>query len=568
MIIGIDLGTTNSLAALWRDGEAVLVPNALGAVLTPSAVSIGEDGATLVGQAARDRLSTRPDRSAASFKRAMGTDHIFELAGRPFRAEELSALVLRTLKEDAERFTGAAVAEAVITVPAYFSNAQRRATEAAGQLAGLRVRRLLNEPTAAAMAYGLHAGSAEQRILVLDLGGGTFDVSVLEVFHGVMEVRATAGDNRLGGDDFTAVLMEGFMTAVGAAAGLPPLREDGEARGRLRRAAELAKRALTAGHDGAMTLVHDGRELAWPLTREAFEARAQPLLAKLRAPIERAIRDARLSPGSIDHLVLAGGATRMPMIRRMAAQLFDRLPVATVDPDEVVARGAAVQAGLAANDAALADRVMTDVAPFTLGVETSKGRGGKMLLDGIYMPLIERNTVIPASRATTLATVGDYQTHIVLRVFQGEGRLVKDNIYLGELDVPVPADQAGKQSIELRFTYDTSGLLEVDVLVKSTGLRRSTVIKNQPGVLGPAEIKARLAKLAALKVKPHDQAENVALVAQAERLYGERLGAERDAIGRALDQFLMVLDRQDPAEIATERGQLADWLTGLDTSVF
>ena len=568
MIIGIDLGTTNSLVSVWRDGETVLIPNALGANLTPSVVSIGEDGSTVVGQAARDRLSSQPDRSAASFKRAMGTNHVFELAGRPFRAEELSALVLRALKDDAERFLGAPVTEAVITVPAYFSNAQRRATETAGQLAGLRVKRLLNEPTAAAMAYGLHTTGAEQRILVLDLGGGTFDVSLLEVFEGVMEVRATAGDNRLGGDDFTALLMEGFMAAVGTAAGLPPLREDGAARGRLRRAAEVAKRALSTSHEHVMTLVYDGRELSWPLTRDGFEARAQPLLARLRAPIERAFRDARLLPDRIDHLVMAGGATRMPMVRRMAAQLFDRLPVASVDPDEVVARGAAVQAGLAANDAALADRVMTDVAPFTLGVETSKGSGGKMLLSGIFMPLIERNTVIPASRATSLSTVGDYQTHIMLKVYQGEGRLVKDNIYLGELDVPVPADQAGKQSIDVRFTYDTSGLLEVDVTVESTGLQRSTVIENQPGVLTPAEIKSRLVKLAALKVKPHDQAENVALIAQAERLYGERLGAERDAIGRALDQFLIVLDRQDPAEIVVARTGFGDWLSGLDTSLF
>ena len=568
MIIGIDLGTTNSLVAMWRDGAVVLIPNALGAVLTPSAVSIGEDGAILIGQAARDRLSTRPDRSAASFKRAMGTNHIFELAGRPFRAEELSALVLRSLKHDAERFLGMAVEDAVITVPAYFSNAQRKATETAGRLAGLRVRGLLNEPTAAAMAYGLHSTGDEQRILVLDLGGGTFDVSILELFEGVMEVRATAGDNRLGGDDFTDVLMEGFMQTVGADAGLPPLREEGEVRGRMRRAAEVAKRALTAGHEHTMTLVHGGQELSWPVTREGFEARAQPLLARLRTPIERAIRDARLSPDRIDHLVLAGGATRMPMIRRMAAQLFDRLPVASVDPDEVVARGAAVQAGLTANDAALADRVMTDVAPFTLGVETSKGRGGKMLLDGIFLPLIERNTVIPASRATSLSTVADYQTNIALKVYQGEARLVKDNIYLGKLDIPLPADRAGVQGIEARFTYDTSGLLEVEVLVKSTGLRRSTVIENQPGVLTVAEIAARLAKLAALKVNPREQAENVALIAQAERLYGERLGAERDAVGLALDQFLMTLDRQDPAEIAAARKTFASWLDGIDISVF
>ena len=569
MIIGIDLGTTNSLAAVWRDGAATLIPNALGSVLTPSAVSIAEDGVTLVGQAARDRLSTQPDRSAASFKRAMGTGHVFELAGRPFRAEELSALVLRSLKEDAESFLGSPVEEAVITVPAYFSNAQRRATEAAGQLAGLRVRRLLNEPTAAAMAYGLHSNAAEERILVLDLGGGTFDVSILEVFEGVMEVRATAGDNRLGGDDFSGVLMEGFMQAVGEAAGLPPLRaEDGAMRGMLRRAAELAKRALTTAHEHEMTLVHNGAALSWTVTRDAFEARAQPLVARLRLPVERAVRDARLRPEQISQLVLAGGATRMPMVRRLAAQLFDRFPVASVNPDEVVARGAAVQAGLVAEDAALSDRVMTDVAPFTLGVEVSKSRDGTVLLSGLFSPLIERNTVIPASRSTTLTVTRDYQKHMMLKVYQGEARLVRDNIFLGELSVPIPPDKAGAQPVEVRFTYDASGLLEVDALVKSTGLRRSVVIENQPGVLGPDEIAARLGKLAHLKVNPREQAENVAVIARIERLYGERLGEERDAVGAALDQFLVLLDRQNPAEIQAARTDLSAWLDGIDTSVF
>ncbi len=480
--------------------------------------------------------------------------------------------MLRSLKDDAERFLGEPVEEAVITVPAYFSNAQRRATEAAGQLAGLRVRRLLNEPTAAAMAYGLHAragGEGEERILVLDLGGGTFDVSILELFEGVMEVRATAGDNRLGGDDFTGVLMEGFMQAVGEAAGLPPLRaEDGAARGTLRRAAEVAKRALSAGHEHAMTVVHDGAAPCWPVTRELFEERARPLLARLRAPVERAIRDARLRPDQIGHLVLAGGATRMPMVRRLAAQLFDRFPVAGVDPDEVVARGAAVQAGLVAGDAALSDRVMTDVAPFTLGVEVSRSRDGTVLLDGLFSPLIERNTVIPASRSSTFFAPRDGQRRIALKVFQGEGRLVRDNILLGELTVPIPPDKAGAQGVEVRFTYDTSGLLEVDALVQSTGLRRTVVIENQPGVLSADEIAARLRKLAPLKVNPREQAENAAVVARAERLYGERLGEEREAVGAALDAFLLLLDRQDPARIEAARAELSGWLDGIDTSVF
>ena len=308
--------------------------------------------------------------------------------------------------------------------------------------------------------------------------------------------------------------------------------------------------------------------MSWAVTREAFEARAQTLLARLRAPIERAIRDARLQPDQISHLVLAGGATRMPMVRRMAAQLFDRFPVASVDPDEVVARGAAVQAGLVAEDAALSDRVMTDVAPFTLGVEVSRSRDGTVLLTGLFSPLIERNTVIPASRSSTFTAPRDYQKHIVLKVYQGESRMVRDNIYLGELMVPIPPDKAGAQPVEVRFTYDTSGLLEVDALAKNTGLRRSVVIENQPGVLSANEIAARLRKLAPLKVNPHEQAENVAVIAWAERLYGERLGEKREAVGAALEQFLLLLDRQDPARIAAARAGLSAWLGGIDTSVF
>ncbi len=304
------------------------------------------------------------------------------------------------------------------------------------------------------------------------------------------------------------------------------------------------------------------------MTRELFEERARPLLARLRAPVERAIRDARLRPDQIGHLVLAGGATRMPMVRRLAAQLFDRFPVAGVDPDEVVARGAAVQAGLVAGDAALSDRVMTDVAPFTLGVEVSRSRDGTVLLDGLFSPLIERNTVIPASRSSTFFAPRDGQRRIALKVFQGEGRLVRDNILLGELTVPIPPDKAGAQGVEVRFTYDTSGLLEVDALVQSTGLRRTVVIENQPGVLSADEIAARLRKLAPLKVNPREQAENAAVVARAERLYGERLGEEREAVGAALDAFLLLLDRQDPARIEAARAELSGWLDGIDTSVF
>ncbi len=566
MIVGIDLGTTNSLVAVWRGGVPELVPNALGSVLTPSAVSVDSGGTLLVGMAARERLTTHPGRSAAAFKRAIGTNKKFRLGTLDFRAEELSALVLKSLKADAERFLGETVTEAIVTVPAYFNDRQRKATRLAGELAGLRVERLLNEPTAAALAYGLQDAGAERKVLVLDLGGGTFDVSILEMFEGVMEVRATAGDNFLGGEDFVDVIAEGFMAAVGRKAGIPA--DASEIRAPLRRAAEIAKRALTDGDHAVMSIAWNDQQLAWTLTREAFELLADPLIKRLRAPIERAIRDAKLMPEQIDHLVLAGGATRMPAFRRMAARLFQRLPIAQVNPDEVVARGAAVQAGLKMRDAALDDVVMTDVAPFTMGTAVSSARDGQIVASGLYLPIIERNTTIPVSRAQRVTTLFDGQQSVKLPVFQGEARMVEDNIPLGELQVTVPPGPAGRESIEVRFTYDTSGLLEVEARVLSTGGTKRLVIEGQPGSLTPQEIAARLAALAALKIHPRDQAENQAMLARAERLYAERLGEERETIGRWIDEFRFLLDRQDAAEIASFRERLGDFLASMDVSFF
>ena len=567
MIVGIDLGTTNSLIAVWRDGGAELIPNGHGSALTPSVVSLADDGAVLVGLPARERLSVHPARSAAAFKRAMGTPHAFKLGKQSFRAEELSAVVLGSLKADAERALGAPVRDAVITVPAYFGEAQRKATRAAGQMAGLNVLRLLNEPTAAALAYGLHEGDGEERrVMVLDLGGGTFDVSILEMFEGVMEVRASTGDNRLGGEDFVDAIMDAFIAEGGA--GLPPRGRNEPAHAALRRAAEVAKRALTDADAADVALAHKGREHRWTLTRERFESISAPLLARLRAPIERAIRDAKLMPDDITHLVLAGGATRMPLVRRMAARMFGRLPIATVHPDEVVALGAAVQAGLVARDAALDDRVMTDVAPYTMGVAVSERGRDRGVRSGLYEPVIERNTVIPASRTLTLQTMEDSQREVVVQVYQGEARLVADNVELGKLRIAVPPARAGEQKVEVRFTYDTSGLLEVDVTASSTGVARRLVIENQPGVLTPAEVEQRLAALAHLKVHPAEQAENQAILARTERLYQERLGDERALVAARLDAFRAALDRQDPAEVARLAREMTEWLDVVDTSFF
>lgn len=322
MIVGIDLGTTHSLVAAWIDGAPRLIPNALGGMLTPSCVGVDEDGSILVGHAARERLQTHPDRTTALFKRYMGSTRTVRLGDRDFRPEELSALVLRSLKADAEAFLGAPVKEAIITVPAYFSDAQRKATRVAGELAGLTVERLLNEPTAAALAYGLHEAERETQFLVFDLGGGTFDVSILEMFEGVMEVRASAGDNMLGGEDFTSLIAD-----LAFANGIPDeARNDALFMQRLLARAETAKRDIGANGSASFETSYGKHTATVSLDQAALEKLAQPLLNRLWRPIERALRDARIRAADLDNVVLAGGATRMPIIRALATRMFGRFP--------------------------------------------------------------------------------------------------------------------------------------------------------------------------------------------------------------------------------------------------
>jgi molecular chaperone HscC len=566
MIVGIDLGTTNSLIGAWRDGAVTLIPNALGHLLTPSVVGGDDHGQIVVGQAARDRLVSHPGQTASAFKRYMGTDKPIAAAGRTFRAEELSSLILRSLKADAEAFLGRAVDEAVITVPAYFNDAQRKATKAAGQLAGLKVDRLLTEPTAAALAYGFVSDDDDQTVLVIDMGGGTLDVSLLHSFEGIMEVKATAGDIWLGGEDFTHAIAETFMAEAGKSAGMPPLAENLPVHGALLRQAEVAKRALSDTDSVRLEVNYDGKPVAWPLDRDRLERICEPLLAKIRVPLERALRDARMSPEALSRIVFAGGATRMPMFRRLISRLFRQLPVMHINPDEVVARGATVRAGLAARSEGLEERVLTDVAPFTLGVEVSNKATGGIFLPGVFLPIIERNTIIPASRSHVLTTLQDNQTRVILRVYQGESRMVRDNVLLGEIPVGVPPGPAGKESIDVRFSYDTSGLLEVDATVLSIGRTDNVLIEGNPGVLSAKEIAERRAALSKLKLHPRDDAPNVAAVARAKRLFEESLGELRLHIGHELDLLLVALERQDPEQIAAARGRLNEFLDTIDRS--
>lgn len=561
MIVGIDLGTTHSLIAVWQDGQPRLIPNSLGEVLTPSCVSIDADGSVLVGRAARDRLQTHPERSAAVFKRYMGTGKTLTLAKRTFRPEELSALVLKSLKADAEAALGTGVTDAVITVPAYFSEAQRRATRVAGQLAGLRVDRLLNEPTAAALAYGMHELGSESRFFVFDLGGGTFDVSILELFEGVMEVRATAGDNFLGGEDFVNRLVDLFFERLKL-----PLswRKDQGFMERLWAQAEAVKRQLSSQNNARLAVFHGDTEHALELQEADLEQICAPLLLRLRTPIERALRDAGLRSTDLDKVVLAGGATRMPMVRRLVTLMFGRFPSVELNPDEVVAMGAAVQAGLKAKDATLREVVMTDVCPYSLGVEVTRQLSDQFATGGHFDPVIERNTPVPVSRVKSYSPTRPGQTEVNLKIYQGEARRVKDNIALGELNVRLPRVAHTDNTVDVRFTYDVNGLLQVEATPTQGQETFSLLIEGNAGTLSEAEIAERLKALAELKVHPRDRMENRTLMARAERLYEQLRGHPREWLAHQILLFEQALATQNLRQVAPERQRLQAALDALE----
>lgn len=566
MIVGIDLGTTNSLIAVWHEGAPHLVPNALGELLTPSVVGVDEQGRIIVGRAAKERLQTHPGSTASLFKRYMGSVHEVRVGTQRFRPEELSALVLRSLKEDVERQYGEPVTEAVISVPAYFNDAQRKATRIAGELAGLKVERLINEPTAAALAYGLHRKEGASSFLVFDLGGGTFDVSILELFDGVMEVRASAGDNFLGGEDFDTSLVQSFIARQTALGNIPDIKDPHIAH-RLLREAERVRRALGQDESATFALRQGDSQWSQTYTQAELAELYAPLLTRLRTPIETALRDARIRAAELDEVLLVGGTTRMPMIRRLVAGLFGRFPSIQLNPDESIALGAAVQAALKARDAALEEVVLTDVCPYTLGIETTE-RFGQQHESGHYLPIIERNSVVPVSKVKSVVTLHDQQPFIRLKIYQGESRWVKDNIFLGEMEIAVPLRPAGEVSLDVRFTYDNNGLLEAEATVPLTGEKRQVVIENNPGVLQPAEIKQRLEALSALKIHPREQQVNTLILARLERLYQESLGDVRQHLDAMASQFQRTLEAQDERAIRELRQKLSDHLNELEQGVW
>ncbi|AIQ75302.1 molecular chaperone HscC [Paenibacillus sp. FSL L8-0696] len=530
--IGIDLGTTYSLAAYWDGSQAVIIPNVLGEHVTPSIVSVDAGGEVLVGRIAQERLITHPQLTASTFKRFMGSAKKYTLGTMTFTPEELSSFVLRSLKEDAENHLGESVTKAIISVPAYFNDVQRKATKKAAELAGLQVERLISEPTAAALAYGLHQNQ-ETSFLVFDLGGGTFDVSILELFEGVMDVKSIAGDNYLGGEDFTEILVAYFIQKNKLdAESLTPIT-----RSMLYKQAEQSKRILGTESAATMRIVIKEEEYVLTIDRLELEQLVQPLLIRLRQPIERALRDASLQPSDLDGIVMIGGATKMPLIKQIISRMFGKMPYANISPDETVALGAAVQVALKQRDQALDEMILTDVCPYTLGTSVLRRGSSGQTSSGHYFPIIERNTPIPVSRVERLYTAADNQKIISVDVYQGESPRVENNLFLGEMEFQIPQAPRGEESIDVRYTYDVNGILEVEVTTVSTGQKHQMIIEQNAGAMTKKQIEARLLELRSIKIHPRERTENRLLLARGERLYEEVLGDQRKFIAQCLKVF-------------------------------
>ncbi len=563
MIIGIDLGTTNSLCAYYSDEGAKIIPNRLGKPLTPSVVSVDEQGIVSVGETAREYGLLHPDRVADVFKRFMGTDKKYSLGEHTYNAEELSAFVLRALREDAETYLNEEITEAVISVPAYFDDKRRKATKRAGELAGLKVERIISEPTAAAIAYGLYEKRTNTRFLVFDLGGGTFDVSILELFENILEVRAVAGDNYLGGEDFTDILVNEFLEKNEIPLDSLTLRE----LGRLHNIAENAKREFTDKDEVSIVFPYQNEDKELHISLKDYETLCEPLLEKIRKPVQRSLSDAHIKLSDIDEVVLVGGATKLSTVHNFIVKLFRKFPDTSINPDEAVALGAAVQAAMKERNEAVKEVILTDVCSFTLGTEISVERANGMYEAGHFMPIIDRNTVIPASRTERVYTLHDNQESIRVNVLQGESRFAQNNLLLGSMTVRVPKNAAGEEAVDITYTYDINSLLEVQVKVISTGEVKKQIIKGKSNDMSEEEVQQRMEELSYLKVHPRDQEENRLLLLKGERLYEESTGDTRVMIDMWLRKFEEALNSRNRENIEDARRELKEQLSDLENSL-
>ena len=560
-VIGIDLGTTNSCVAVKEGDNVTVIPNPEGQRTTPSVVAFTKDGEILVGQLAKRQAIVNPDRTIISIKRSMGTDKTVTVDGKAYTPQQISAMILQKLKKDAEEYLGTAVTDAVITCPAYFTDAQRQATKDAGTIAGLNVLRIINEPTAACLAYGVNLEKGDHKIMVYDLGGGTFDVSILDVGDGVFEVLSTAGDNLLGGDDWDNAVVEWLAAEFKKSDGIDLLK-DKMASQRLREAAEKAKIELSSMQETTISLpfitadANGPKHLELKLTRAKFEDLTRSLLDKTIAPVKTAMKDAGLEPSQINKILLVGGSTRMPMVQKLVTELMGKEPTKGINPDECVAMGAAIQGAILAGEQQ--GIVLVDVTPLSLGLET---------LGGVFTKIIDKNTAIPVSKSQVFTTAADNQPQVEIHVLQGERAMAGDNVSLGRffLDGIKPAPR-GIPQIEVTFDIDANGIVNVTAKDKATGKAQNITIQSSrlsdeeiEKMRRDAEINESADKKRKELIEARNEAESV--VYQAEKLVKESGSADAAAQAKVNDRIAKVREKmsgEDADAIKAETKQLMD----------
>jgi molecular chaperone HscC len=536
-IIGIDLGTTHSVCGVYKNGKVKLIPNRFGKYLTPSIINIDKKQNIIVGDTAKEMLITHPNNTVDTFKRDMGSNKEFNVGNDTFTAVELSSMVLKSLKDDATDFLGEEITRVVISVPAYFNNKQRKDTIKAGELAGLKVEAIINEPTAAAIAFGLQNDEDDSTFVVLDIGGGTFDISIMEYYDRILEVQATAGDNYLGGEDFTKVLMDFYLSNHSMHYDKLSLQD----REKLYFIMENTKKQLNDKESVQIeSILHKGENFT--ITQDDFYKVSAPLLLKVKNAIMQAVIDSQLQITDFNKIILVGGTSRLNMFQNLISKLFNQEPITGIDPDLAIAMGASIQAALKAKNQELQDVVLCDVTSHSFGIGVQNENDTD---NSLYSPIIHRNSVLPISRSSNYVTASKNQTEINFKIYQGENRLVSDNLYLGEIRVNIPRNKEGEKGVDVRFSYDVNGILEIDLEVVSSGMKYNKVILNKDDKPSEKQIAETLKRLAKLKFHPKNDERNIQLLQKANKLYVLAYGNLKDEINEQAKWFESIIDKQD-----------------------
>jgi len=570
-MIGIDLGTTNSLATYIDDnGEIQFIKNEYGNILIPSVVGIDENDAIIVGELAKERRMMNAGETASNFKRRMGTDAKIKVKNRTFDAQMLSSFVLKHLKENAEKQLNEKINRAIISVPAYFNDKQRRDTKMAAELAGLTVERLINEPTAAALSLGSNILNQNLKFIVLDLGGGTFDVTLLETFEDIMEVLSISGDTMLGGEDFTTKICEIFLKNIKLS--IADLSRD--ERTKLYTKADRAKKLISL-KNVEIEMEIKGKKYKSEITQENFRETVKPLLVKMKVAIDKALQDGNTDAREIEKVILVGGAVKLGIIEEFVEKYFhkmrgekiyfnnddfienNKLVSIAADPDTVVAYGVGIAVGMKERNKVFKERILTDVCPFTLGTEIVGRR---------FAPIIPRNTTVPTSRSEYFYTIEDYQSQVTVGIYQGESLNIDDNLFLGEFLLDVPQNLAGKEAINVRFTYDINGILEVEAKVVSTGLKKSKLIVN--GDLSEEEKNEKIKMLEEIKIQSENKNKDKLLLERANRIYAEIVNTEiRNHISEYLENYQKIVVTGDRIRIQKTKKSFSEFLDKIDPEI-